>query len=182
MNRKMKIYTKTGDDGTTSLFDGTRVTKDHERVDLYGDVDELNASLGLAISFLSDEKLKADLWDVQKDLFALGAHLANPTHKKQKAKSDFDDDKVMKLENHIDAMEEKLRLMTGFILPGGHSAAAALHMARTICRRAERKLVKLSRVEKLDPLFLQFLNRLSDYLFVAARFANYLCHVDDVPW
>lgn len=178
----MKIYTKTGDDGTTSLFDGTRVTKDHERVDLYGDIDELNASLGLAISFLSDEKFKAELFEVQKDLFALGAHLANPAHKKQKAKSDFGDDKVIKLETQIDAMEEKLRPMTGFILPGGHSAAAALHVSRTVCRRAERKLVKLGRAEKLDPLFLKFLNRLSDYLFVAARFANHLCHVDDVPW
>jgi cob(I)alamin adenosyltransferase len=178
----MKIYTKTGDDGTTALFDGTRVTKDHERVDLYGDVDELNASLGLAASFVSDEKLKADLLDVQKDLFALGAHLANPAHKKQKAKSDFDSDKVIKLENHIDAMVEKLSPMTGFILPGGHSAAAALHMARTICRRVERKLVKLGRDEKWNVLFLPFINRLSDYLFVAARFANHLSHVDDVPW
>lgn len=178
----MKIYTKTGDDGTTSLFDGTRVTKDHERVDLYGAIDELNACLGLAASFLSDEKLKGDLFEVQKDLFALGAHLANPAHKKQKAKSDFGDDKVIKLETQIDAMEEKLRPMTGFILPGGHSAAAALHVSRTICRCAERKLVKFNRTEKLDPLFLKFLNRLSDYLFVAARFANHLCHVDDVPW
>lgn len=178
----MKIYTKTGDDGTTSLFDGTRVTKDHERVDLYGDVDELNASIGLAASFLSDDELKKDLFDVQKDLFALGAHLANPAHKKQKAKSDFASDKVEKLENCIDAMEEKLKAMTGFILPGGHSAAAALHVARTICRRVERKFVTLNRQEKFDDSYFHFLNRLSDYLFVAARFANHLCHVDDVPW
>lgn len=178
----MKIYTKTGDDGTTSLFDGTRVAKDHERVDLYGDVDELNASLGLAASFLNDEKMRAELFDVQKDLFALGANLANPAHKKQKAKSDFDNDKVAKLESRIDVMEEALKPMTGFILPGGHSAAAALHVSRTICRRAERKLVKLNREEKFDAVFLHFLNRLSDYLFVAARFANHLCQVNDVPW
>lgn len=178
----MKIYTKTGDDGTTSLFDGTRVSKNHERVDLYGEVDELNSVLGIAVTFCRDEPFSNKLKQIQKDLFALGANLANPNHLKQKDKSNFTDELVTRLETDIDAMETKLTPMKNFILPGGTEASAFLHLARTICRRAERKLVHLSQNETIDALFLRYLNRLSDHLFVAARFANVLSGKSDIEW
>lgn len=178
----MKIYTKTGDDGTTALFDGARVHKNHERVELYGDVDELNSVIGVAASFLKNEGLRKELHGIQKDLFALGAKLANPKEKKQKNKADFAEEKVTALEKSIDMMEKILVPMTSFILPGGSQAAAFLHLARTVCRRAERKLVALTTHEDIDPLYVHFLNRLSDYLFVAARYANLLEKNLDVPW
>lgn len=178
----MKIYTKTGDDGTTALFDGSRVSKDNRRVELYGNVDELNGMIGLAISFATNAEFKNKLFKVQKDLFALGAKLANPKERQQKQKADFDEQKVTWLENEIDSMETALTPMTTFILPGGHSASAALHVARTICRRVERHLVSFTKTETLDPLFVKFVNRLSDYLFVAARFANHLEGKKDIPW
>lgn len=178
----MKIYTKTGDDGTTALFDGTRVPKNHERVELYGDVDELNSVIGVAASFIKHEDFIKELHGTQKDLFALGAQLANPKHKKQKDKADFSEEKITALEHSIDTMEKLLVPMTSFILPGGSQAAAFLHLARTVCRRAERKLVALAAHETMDPLYIHFLNRLSDYLFVAARYANFLAKTLDVPW
>lgn len=188
----MKIYTKTGDDGTTALFDGTRVPKHHVRVDLYGDVDELNSSLGIAISFMQDKNFQTELKNIQRDLFALGARLANPEEKKRppkadrpqagKEKSDFNEEKVVNLEKAIDRMENSLTPMKSFILPGGSPASAFLHHARTICRRAERKLTACSEKETITPLYTRYLNRLSDYLFVAARFANHLEKIPDVPW
>lgn len=178
----MKIYTKTGDDGTTALFDGTRVKKNNARIDLYGDVDEINAAVGLANSFVSDRPFKAMLHQVQKGLFALGARLANPKDKKQKDKAQFDAAKITWLENQIDSMQEKITPMKTFILPGGNTAAGALHVARTVCRRAERKLVGLTNKHPLDPVYLKYLNRLSDYLFVAARYANHLVGEEDIPW
>ncbi len=178
----MKIYTKTGDDGTTALFDGSRVAKDNVRVSLYGEIDELNAAVGFAASLLKDVALQGRLYDVQKDLFALGAKLANPQAKKQKDKADFGIEKITTLEHQIDHMEKSLTPMTNFILPGGTPAAGALHLARCICRRAERSLTSFSKSEMLDPNYLIYLNRLSDYLFVAARFANFLENTADVPW
>lgn len=178
----MKIYTKTGDDGTTSLFDGTRVGKDDERVNVYGDIDELNGVVGLAASYLKDEPMKAALYRVQKDLFALGAKLANPAERKQKTKADFDEDKIAFLESEIDRMESELTPMTSFILPGGTPAAGALHVARSVCRRAERVLVAFARGESLDPIYVKFLNRLSDHLFVTARYANHVEGCADIPW
>lgn len=178
----MKIYTKTGDDGTTALFDGSRVSKDNTRVTLYGNVDEMNGVIGLAISFSGNTEFKNKLFKVQKDLFALGAKLANPKEKQQKQKADFDEEKITWLETEIDAMEKQLTPMTTFILPGGHSASAALHVARSICRRTERHVVGFAKTEPLDPLFIKFVNRLSDYLFVAARFANHLEGTKDIPW
>ena len=178
----MKIYTKTGDDGTTSLFDGTRVSKSHERVEIYGDVDELNSVVGIAISFVSDLSFKQQLQEIQKDLFALGSKLANPAAKKQKHKADFSEDKITTLEQQIDSMEESLAPMTSFILPGGDQAASFLHLARTVCRRAERKLVALATHEDIDRVHIIYLNRLSDCLFVCARFANFLEGKKDTPW
>lgn len=178
----MKIYTKTGDDGTTSLFDGTRVSKGHARIQAYGDVDELNSLLGLALAGAGPQELKSQLLQIQKDLFALGAQLANPTHKKQKAKSDFSEEKILGLEKSIDAFESNLEPMKNFILPGGDLMSSWLHLARTVCRRAERHLVLVQKAEALEPLFVKYLNRLSDYLFVAARWANWKAGVKDIPW
>lgn len=178
----MKIYTKTGDDGTTSLFDGTRVSKGHARIQAYGDVDELNSLLGLALAGTGPQELKFQLLQIQKDLFALGAQLANPTHKKQKAKSDFNEEKIGGLEKSIDAFESDLEPMKNFILPGGDLMSSWLHLARTVCRRAERHLVLVQKAEALEPLFVKYLNRLSDYLFVAARWANWKAGVKDIPW
>ncbi|MBX7149209.1 cob(I)yrinic acid a,c-diamide adenosyltransferase [bacterium] len=177
-----KIYTKTGDDGTTSLFDGTRVKKDNPRVDAYGDVDELNSVLGVAASFIKDEKTLSLLYSIQRDLFAFGANMANPKHKKQKEKSDFTDTKITFLEKEIDAMEEKMEPLKAFILPGGSHGSSFLHMARTVCRRAERNIIGLSESEEIDAVFIKYINRLSDFLFVLARFVNFKEGVKDVPW
>lgn len=180
----MKIYTKTGDDGSTSLFDGTRVSKASARVDLYGEIDELNGVIGLAASFVQDPDFLKTLYAIQKDLFAFGAQLANPQKKKQKDKSDFGDEKITALETQIDAMETKLKPMTSFILPGGSHASGCLHLARSVCRRAERKLVHFAEEPEhgIEDIYLKYLNRLSDHLFVAARYANFLEGKDDVPW
>jgi len=178
----MKIYTKTGDTGKTSLFDGSRVEKSHPLVDIYGEIDELNSILGLAIGFVRDPNLANALTNHQRDLFALGAKLANPENKPQKEKADFTLEKVEALEQAIDVMQAILTPLTSFILPGGSSAAASLHMARCVCRRAERKLTGLAITHHLAPLAIQYLNRLSDYLFVAARFANHLQKQKDVLW
>ncbi|OVE81022.1 ATP:cob(I)alamin adenosyltransferase [bacterium K02(2017)] len=177
-----KIYTKTGDQGQTSLFDGTRVGKDHERIDLYGEVDELNSMIGLTLSFLDKDAHKQPLLQVQRDLFALGAKLANPADKKQKEKSDFDHTKIEYLEAQIDQMTAVLPALKSFILPGGNQAAASLHLARCICRRAERNLVKILNNNTLDELYLQYLNRLSDYLFVMARLVNFESGLQDTAW
>jgi cob(I)alamin adenosyltransferase len=178
----MKIYTKTGDDGTTSLFDGTRVGKDDARVGAYGDVDELNSYLGLARAQNKDSEIDAWLYEIQKNLFALGAQLANPAQKKQKAKSDFGSDKVLQLESWIDTIQAQLPPLTGFILPGGSLVGASLNVARSICRRAERLAVALSKNQALDELCVTYLNRLSDYLFVLSRLANQRLGIKDIPW
>lgn len=178
----MKIYTKTGDDGTTALFDGTRVKKSDLRVDLYGEIDELNGVIGLANSFIINAAFKKTLQQIQKDLFALGAKLANPEEKKQKDKADFDESKITWLENQIDEMEKTLNPMKSFILPGGSTAASSLHLARSVCRRAERKLVSYASNQEMNDLYIKYLNRLSDHLFVAARYANFLEGKEDIPW
>ena len=178
----MKIYTKTGDDGTTSLFDGSRVDKDDARVNIYGETDELNAVIGLAVSFLKDDEFKQSLYQVQKDLFALGAKLANPENKKQKDKADFGEEKITWLEKQIDQMDAGLESMTSFILPGGTNAAGSLHLARCVCRRAERNLVTFTKAAEMDSTYIEYLNRLSDYLFVAARHANHLAKEGDIKW
>lgn len=178
----MKIYTKTGDQGETSLFDGTRVTKNHARVELYGEIDEINSHIGLALSFAKDPDFKTALFQIQRDLFALGAKLANPQDKKQKDKADFDESKITNLETQIDAWERQLEPMKNFILPGGTHASASLQIARCVCRRAERALVTFTQNHPTSPLYLEYINRLSDYLFVAARMANHLENEKDIPW
>lgn len=179
----MKIYTKTGDNGTTSLFDGTRVDKDHLRVEAYGDIDELNAMLGVVMAPLKKgEEMRSRLLNIQRDLFALGAQLANPRHKKQKSKSDFGKEKIEEIEKAIDALEEECGPITTFILPGGSFASAFLELARTVCRRAERRMICLNRREALDPVLLIYINRLSDLLFMMARGVNKKLGVLDILW
>ena len=179
----MKIYTKTGDEGQTGLGDGSRVGKDHPRVAAYGDVDELNAAIGAALA-QGDDQFAALLGGVQKDLFAIGAQLADPRPRLTggKAKATLSDDRTTALEQAIDEHEARLPPLKTFILPAGTSLATGLHLARTICRRAERAVVALGRDEAIDPGIVIYLNRLSDLLFVLARRANQAAGRDDVPW
>lgn len=184
----MKIYTRTGDSGSTALFGGARVAKDALRVEAYGTVDELNACLGVAIAALSgaSEELRPILLALQSELFDLGAELATAPerrHEKLTARlAPVGAEQVAALERIIDRYEERLAPLRSFILPGGAPAAAALHHARTVARRAERRIVSLAAREPLDAGVLQYVNRLSDLLFVLARAANLLSGVEDVPW
>lgn len=170
----MKIYTKKGDAGRTALFDGTPVPKSDPRVDAYGDVDELNASLGAARAFLDEQSLDGLLAGIQSDLFAVGAQLADPKYDpaKRKAKTRITEERILEFEKTIDRMEESLKPLRNFILPAGSRGAAMLHLARTVCRRAERKIVALSASVALPPILVKYMNRLSDLLFVMARFEN----------
>jgi cob(I)alamin adenosyltransferase len=170
----VKIYTKTGDQGQTGLIGGTRVPKDHARVAAYGDIDELNAAIGLAKAHTRDARLSTLLGEIQRDLFALGAQLADPTAKvgAKKAKAAITAARIRRLETAIDRREAALPPLTAFILPGGAPLGASLHLARTICRRAERAIVTLARGEAVDARVLAYVNRLADLLFVLARFEN----------
>ena len=179
----MKIYTKTGDLGETSLLGGARVPKDHLRVAAYGDVDETNAALG-AVRTLAETKLERSLFSIQKDLFAIGAQLADPTHRvaAKRAKAAVTNAQVRRLEKLIDARDAKLPPLRSFVLPGGTPAAALLHQARTVCRRAERSVVRLAREADVDPRVVVYLNRLSDLLFVLARFENQRAGIAEDRW
>jgi cob(I)alamin adenosyltransferase len=179
----MKIYTKTGDRGDTRLFDGTKVRKYEDRVEAYGSVDELNAFIGAAASFLSDAQLVAMLADIQKDLFSVGAQLADPGFKDQsRAKFKLPSERITALENAIDTFETELPPLRQFILSGGGQAGAMLHVARTVCRRAERQVVSLSEKVEVNPDLIVYLNRLSDFLFVIARVINHRQGKQEIPW
>jgi cob(I)alamin adenosyltransferase len=181
----MKIYTRTGDEGATALFGGGRVGKDHPRVEAYGDVDELNAALGMARSIEMMPRIDEVLVPVQKDLFAIGALLATPDHEKmreQLSKARIDEDRIAELERAIDACESELEPLRSFIIPGGTPKAAALHVARTVCRRAERRVVHLTSEIELPTLVVVYLNRLSDLLFMLARVANRRAGAGEVTW
>lgn len=177
----MKIYTKTGDSGTTSLVYGQRVSKDDLRVQAYGTCDETNSMIGLALSFLINEEFEGKelflqiFHNVQTSLFHVGAELATPSDKEVKWKVSESD--INELEKHIDVWDAQLRRLKQFILPGGHPASAALHVARTMARRAERCAVSVK--EEVNPLALKYLNRLSDFLFVSARFVNDRLNADE---
>ncbi|MGE5358892.1 MAG: cob(I)yrinic acid a,c-diamide adenosyltransferase [Bacteroidales bacterium] len=179
----VKIYTRTGDGGETGLFDGTRVTKADSRVDAYGEVDELNAVLGVARTQGVDAEIDAVIAGLQRDLFALGARLADPRDRiaTRVTKADVDPQDVTRLERSIDAFEEELPPLRRFILPGGAPAAATLHLARTVCRRAERRIVALG-LAAVDPVLVAYVNRLSDLLFVLARVVNKRASIPDVEW
>lgn len=181
----LKIYTKTGDQGTTGLFGGGRVSKDDPRVEAYGDVDELNAALGVARAIELMPRVDDVLAPLQRDLFAIGALLATPDPVKMRehlAKARIDEGRVGELERAIDAGEQELEPLKAFILPGGTPKAAALHVARTTCRRAERRVVSLQREVEIPSLVVMYLNRLSDLLFVLARVANRRAGADEVQW
>ena len=181
----MRIYTRTGDKGDTGLFGGGRVGKDDARVEAYGEVDELNAVLGLARSIELMPRIDEVLVPIQRDLFSLGALLATPEHEKMRQhleKARIDDERIAQLERAIDAGEVELEPLRAFILPGGTPKAAALHVARTVCRRAERRVVALRRDVEIPELVVVYLNRLSDLLFVLARVANRRAGAGEVTW
>lgn len=195
----MKIYTKTGDQGETGLLGGARVPKDHLRIKAYGTLDELNASLGVALSQIEQdlatsslcqtgetrkaglELMKGRLIRLQNELFQLGAELATPRGKKLFS-DPIEEPAIADLESEIDQMESTLPPLKNFILPSGTLASSFLHLARTISRRAEREAIALNRNEPLRNTLLTYLNRVSDYLFVAARFANHIAGVTETPW
>jgi cob(I)alamin adenosyltransferase len=182
----VKIYTRTGDSGETSLFGGGRVAKDHARLDAYGTVDELNAYLGWFVSLNTHEDLATLVREIQSDLFDLGSHLATPSEA-EKARTvlpPLEQGRVSALEEAIDRLEEELEPLRTFVLPGGDQVSAVLQVARTVCRRAERAVVAAHAVNApdLDPLVLTFLNRLSDLLFVMARTVNRRAGVSEPEW
>ncbi len=177
----MKIYTKTGDNGQTSLFGGQRVGKHHARIEVYGTVDELNSVLGLAVASGADDMLLPILRKLQDDLFVLGADLATPPDKKTRMER-ITKNHFRYLESIIDDLDSRLEPLKSFILPGGSTTSAYLHLARTICRRAERHCVSCRQHEQISDEALIFLNRLSDLLFVMARFQNKSQRIDDVVW
>ena len=178
----MKIYTKTGDDGTTSLFSGGRVSKTHLRVEAYGTVDELNSILGVIRAHQPSQKTDAWLAQIQRQLFNLGADLATPLDSKSDWVVRMDADTVVWLENGIDEMTAELPELKHFILPGGSPAAAQLHVARTVCRRAERLIVSLQSQESIGDHVLNYLNRLSDFLFTLARWENMQAGIPEDKW
>ena len=179
----MKIYTKTGDDGTTGLFGGKRVAKYSLRIDAYGTVDELNAVIGIALTHEMDSLIHEHLSLLSSLLFTVGSDLATPQNASVKSTvPSVSEEHVGQLEHWIDSYESHLPTLKNFILPGGSPAGAHLHLARTVCRRAERAIVALKHEEEINPTVLRFINRLSDYLFVAARYANAKEGFADIEW
>lgn len=181
--KAMKIYTKTGDHGETGLFGGPRVRKDHPRIEAFGEVDELNSTLGVARAASLPTDLDVTLQRVQHELFAVGAELASPQPEKF-AVPQVGDHEAARLEQEIDQLEQHLSPLTQFILPSGCEASVRLQAARSICRRAERRVVELidHSGEAVSERVVRYLNRLSDYLFVAARYANHCAKVAEEPW
>jgi cob(I)alamin adenosyltransferase len=181
----MSIYTRTGDSGDTGLFGGGRVPKDHVRVAAYGDVDELNSAIGIVRATPPPGFLDPILESIQRDLFALGGHLATPDPEKVARalqKAELSEARVREFESLIDEADRELPPLRAFVLPGGTAKAATLHLARTVCRRAERSVVHLAHESPVPPLFLVYLNRLSDLLFTLARLANHRGGGGDVTW
>lgn len=185
----MKVYTKTGDTGTTALFGGTRVPKHHIRIESYGTVDELNSHIGLIRDQEMNSIYKNVLIEVQDRLFTVGAILATPPEKetlksgeKRLQSLGIVETDIEFLENQIDSMEESLPSMTHFVLPGGHTTVSYCHIARCVCRRAERLAVHLNDIEPTNEMVIKYLNRLSDYLFVLARKLSYDLKADEVQW
>ena len=185
----MKVYTKTGDTGTTALFGGTRVPKHHIRIESYGTVDELNSHIGLIRDQAINTSYKNVLIEVQDRLFTVGAILATPPEKEVKKNGEkrlknlgILETDIEFLEKEIDAMEESLPPMTHFVLPGGHTTVSYCHIARCVCRRAERLAVHLHEIEPTDEKVIKYLNRLSDYLFVLARKLSHDLNADEVKW
>lgn len=180
----MKIYTKTGDKGSTSLIGGTKVSKSNIRIESYGTVDELNSFIGLVADQSPDEAAKKTLKEIQDRLFTIGSSLACDPEKETKMRiPDLKEEDISMLEKEIDRMNGLLPEMKHFILPGGHVAVSTTHVARCVCRRAERLCVHLQDEKQfIEPIVIRYLNRLSDFLFVLARFTGHLLGVEEVPW
>ena len=180
----IKIYTKTGDQGKTSLIGGTKVPKSHIRIETYGTVDELNSYIGLVSDHLHDEHSKTILKDIQDRLFTIGSSLACDPEKESLMKiPDLKESDISMLEKEIDNMSSELPPMKNFILPGGHVAVSTIHVARCVCRRTERCCVNMQQHKMfVEPLIIKYLNRLSDYLFMLARYAARLLRVEEIPW
>lgn len=179
----VKIYTKKGDDGTTGLLGGTRVAKHHARIEAYGNVDELNSWIGLLRDELNDTPHAALLLEVQDRLFTLGSHLAlDPAHVGKMTLPELREDDLVRLENAIDTMDSKLPPMRNFVLPGGHPVVSHCHIARCVCRRSERSVTFLTEQSEVPGVILQYLNRLSDYLFVLSRMVSVEKNAPEMPW
>jgi cob(I)alamin adenosyltransferase len=178
----MKVYTKKGDDGSTGLIGGTRVTKDDVRIEAYGTVDELNSWIGLVRDQTALAEYKSELIAIQETLFTIGSHLAADPEKNQMQLPEINKSAITALENSIDIMEEKLEPMKNFILPGGNENVSQIHITRCVCRRAERRVISLSKKALIDPILIHYLNRLSDYLFVLSRRTNLTEKGEETPW
>lgn len=178
----MKIYTKTGDKGETSLFGGTRVSKADDRLEAYGTIDELNAHIGLIRDTQTSLERRELLKEIQDRLFTIGSHLATDKESKKSQLPDLHESDVELLENQMDALDKKLPEMKSFILPGGHVHVSYCHIARCVCRRAERLTIKMSESVEIEPIIIRYLNRLSDYLFVMGRKMAIELGVEEVPW
>lgn len=178
----MKIYTKTGDKGQTSLLGGSRVPKHHLRIESYGTIDELNSYIGLLRDQSIDKKHIDVLLEVQDRLFTIGSYLASEPEKSKVKIPELKEEDVFFLEKQIDELNEALPPMRSFVLPGGHTTVSFCHIARCVCRRAERIAVHLSETEQVNELVLRYLNRLSDYLFILARKLTYELNANEVPW
>jgi len=178
----MKIYTKTGDEGNTGLFGGKRLPKDDLRIEAYGTVDELNSHIGL----LRDQQACTEhidtLLEIQDRLFTMGSLLATDPEKSNLKLPQLQEDDILLLENEIDKMNELLPEMRSFVLPGGHQSVSFCHIARCVCRRAERRVVTLTQAAQIDPLIVKYLNRLSDYLFVLSRMLSHKLNAPETPW
>lgn len=178
----MKVYTKRGDKGKTGLIGGTRVSKAEVRIDAYGTVDELNSYMGLLRDTSVEESDKLLIIEIQDRLFTLGSWLASDPEKSKMQLPEIIEDDIERLEKSIDAMEEKLEPMKFFILPGGHTTVSYSHIARCVCRRAERLVVELDQISPQNPLILAYLNRLSDWLFVYSRHLTLALNAEEIPW
>jgi cob(I)alamin adenosyltransferase len=179
----MKIYTRKGDDGTTGLLGGVRVSKHHARIEAYGNVDELNSYVGLIRDLLTQSGHADFLISIQDRLFTIGSHLAvDPSHEGKMQLPSLSVDDVAALEKAMDNMDERLQPMKNFVLPGGHIAVSHIHIARCICRRAERSIVFLHEQSPLQPLIMEYMNRLSDYLFTLSRMVAHENGAIETPW
>lgn len=178
----MKIYTKTGDLGKTSLLGGTRVAKDEVKIEAYGTLDELNALLGILRDVNEDNHTKTIIKEIQDRIFTMGAELASEPDQNKKKTPDLFEKDITLLEKEMDRMNETLPPMTHFILPGGHLHVSYAHLARTVCRRAERRIITLTKHEQVNPLIIQYVNRLSDYLFVLSRWMTNELKAEEIKW
>ncbi|HAW52704.1 MAG TPA: cob(I)yrinic acid a,c-diamide adenosyltransferase [Flavobacteriales bacterium] len=178
----MKIYTKKGDNGETSTLGGSRLVKHHIKIEAYGTVDELNAYLGMLRDQEISQAIKNEVILIQDRLFSIGSYLASDQDKKDQRLPDLKSEFIEDLERQIDKMDELLPVMKNFILPGGHPAVSVCHISRCVCRRAERRVSELGEIERINPVILPFLNRLSDYLFMLGRKISLDLHAKEIPW